>query len=137
MPQQMLVHKGVKINNVQLITGVGSVEMSHLQNSSVKIFKEHCRYLKKKKKKKKKKERKINKMEGGGVWGITVDDVKQEYYCGNAKQSHEWVGVRYGGVSGVGSVRWMSIKNRSYILKCKKVEKWGVGVDVNQELKLL
>ena len=34
-PQQMLVHKGGKINNVQLITGVGSAEMSHLQNSMV------------------------------------------------------------------------------------------------------
>ena len=31
-PQQMLVHKGGQINNVQLITGVGSAEMSQLQN---------------------------------------------------------------------------------------------------------
>ena len=28
-----------------LRTGVGSAEMSHLQNCSVKIFKEHCRYF--------------------------------------------------------------------------------------------
>ena len=45
----MLVHKGGQINNVQLITGVGSAEMSHLQNYIVKIFKEHLRYLTKKK----------------------------------------------------------------------------------------
>ena len=43
----MLVHKGGQINNVQLITGEGSAQMSHLKNCSVKIFKEHCRYLKK------------------------------------------------------------------------------------------
>ena len=41
----MLVHKGGQINNVQSITGVGSAEMSHLQNCIVKIFKEHCRYF--------------------------------------------------------------------------------------------
>ena len=35
----MLVHKGGQVNNVQLITGVGSAEMSHLQNCSVKILK--------------------------------------------------------------------------------------------------
>ena len=29
-PQQMLVYKGGQINNVQLITGVGNSEMSHL-----------------------------------------------------------------------------------------------------------
>ena len=46
----MLVHKGDQINNVQLITGVGSAEMSHLQNYSVKISKEHCRYFTKKRK---------------------------------------------------------------------------------------
>ena len=36
----VLVHKGGKINNVQLITGVRIAEMSQLQNCSVKIFKE-------------------------------------------------------------------------------------------------
>ena len=41
-PQQMLVHKGDQIINGQLITGVGSAEMSHLQNCSVNIFKDHC-----------------------------------------------------------------------------------------------
>ena len=30
---------------MQLITGVGSAEMSHIQDCSVKIFKEHCRYV--------------------------------------------------------------------------------------------
>ena len=44
-PQQMLVHKGGQTNNVQLITGMGSAEMSHLYNCSVKIFKGHCRYF--------------------------------------------------------------------------------------------
>ena len=47
----MLVHKGGQINNVQLMTGVGSAEMSYLQNCSVKIFKEHCRYFTKRIKK--------------------------------------------------------------------------------------
>ena len=41
----MLVHKGGQINNVQSIAGVGSAEMSNLQNCGVKIFKEHCRYF--------------------------------------------------------------------------------------------
>ena len=40
----MLVHKGGKIKN-----RVESAEMSHLQNCSVKIFKEHSRYFTKKK----------------------------------------------------------------------------------------
>ena len=40
-PQQMLVHKGAFI----LRTGVGSAETSHLQNCSVKIIKDHCRYF--------------------------------------------------------------------------------------------
>ena len=44
-PKQMLVHKGDQINNVQLITGMGSAEMSHLQNCSVEISKEHCWYF--------------------------------------------------------------------------------------------
>ena len=35
MPQQMLVHKGGQINNVQLITGLRIAEMSQLQNCSV------------------------------------------------------------------------------------------------------
>ena len=35
MPQQMLVHKGGQLNNVQLITGVRIAEMSQLQNCSV------------------------------------------------------------------------------------------------------
>ena len=34
-PQQMLVHKGGQIDNVQLITGVRNAEMSQLQNCSV------------------------------------------------------------------------------------------------------
>ena len=34
-----------------LRTGVGSAEMSYLQNCSVKIFKEHCKYFTQKKKK--------------------------------------------------------------------------------------
>ena len=43
MPPTDALHKGGQINNVQLITG--GAEMSHLQNISVKIFKEHCRYF--------------------------------------------------------------------------------------------
>ena len=39
-PQQMLVHKGGQIKN-----WVGSAEMSHLQNGSVRMFKENCRYF--------------------------------------------------------------------------------------------
>ena len=35
----MLVHKGGKINNVQLITGLRIAEMSQLQNCSVKCTK--------------------------------------------------------------------------------------------------
>ena len=34
MPQQMLVHQGGQINNVQLFTGVRIAEMSQLQNCS-------------------------------------------------------------------------------------------------------
>ena len=34
-PQQMLLHKGGQIINVQMITGVRIVEMSQLQNCSV------------------------------------------------------------------------------------------------------
>ena len=45
----MFVHKGGQINHVQLITGVWSAEMSHLQNRSVKISKEHCRQFEEKK----------------------------------------------------------------------------------------
>ena len=61
-PQQMLVHKGGQINNVQLMTGVGSAEiLSHLQNCSVKISKDHCRYFTKKRNKKL------------TNWGSTVD----------------------------------------------------------------
>ena len=33
------------MNNVQLITGMGSAGMSHLQNCSVKISKKYCRYF--------------------------------------------------------------------------------------------
>ena len=42
-PQQMLVLKGGKNKN----WGGVRTEMSHLQNYSVKRFKEHCRYVKK------------------------------------------------------------------------------------------
>ena len=60
-PQQMLVHKGGQINNVQLITGSGSAEMSHLQNYSVKIFRALQVFYKK-----------INKVcvTGGGGGGV-------------------------------------------------------------------
>ena len=44
-PKQMLVHKGGEIKNWG-----GGAEMSHLQNCSVKIFKELCRYFTPKKK---------------------------------------------------------------------------------------
>ena len=67
-PQQMLVHKGGQINNMQLIAGMGSAEMSHLQICSVKISKEHCRYLKKEKKKEEKLKQKNEKKGGVGSW---------------------------------------------------------------------
>ena len=53
MPQQMLVHKGGQINNVQLITGVRIAGMSQLQNCSVMCTKNgsYCENEKKKKKK--------------------------------------------------------------------------------------
>ena len=43
----MLVDKVGQINNMRLTNGVarGSAEMSQLQNCSVKISKEHCRYF--------------------------------------------------------------------------------------------
>ena len=57
MPQQMLVHKGGQIKNVQLITGVRIAEMSRLQNCSVM-----CQVIVKMKKKER-------KSQGGGVRG--------------------------------------------------------------------
>ena len=77
---------------MQLITGVWSAEVSHLQNCSVKIFKEYFRHftpnkMKKKEKKMKRKKEKTKKViakmkeaGGGGVrlgveWGM---DVNQE-----------------------------------------------------------
>ena len=62
----MLVHKGGQINNVQLITGVGSTNMSYLQNCSVKIFKEHCEYFTKNIEKEKNKKMKKREMGCGG-----------------------------------------------------------------------
>ena len=50
-PQQMFVHKGGQINNLRLNTGMGSAEMSHLQNCSVKYPKSIAGILQKKKKK--------------------------------------------------------------------------------------
>ena len=51
-PQQMLVHKGGQINNVQLITGLRIVEMSQLQNCSVMCTKNgsYCEHEKKREK---------------------------------------------------------------------------------------
>ena len=51
--QQMLVHKGGQINNVQLITGLRIAEMSQLQNCSVKCTKNgsYCENVKKREKK--------------------------------------------------------------------------------------
>ena len=58
MPQQMLVHKGGQINNVQLITGMRIAEMSQLQNCSVMCTKNgsYCENEKREKK------------SGGGGW---------------------------------------------------------------------
>ena len=52
MPQQMLVHKGGQINNVQLITGLRIAEMSQLQNCSVMCTKNrsYCENEKKREK---------------------------------------------------------------------------------------
>ena len=44
-PQQMLVHKGGQINNVQLITGLRIAEMSQLQNCSVMCTKNGSYYI--------------------------------------------------------------------------------------------
>ena len=46
----MLVHKGGRTNNVQLITGLRIAEMSQLQNCSVKCTKNgsYCENVKKK-----------------------------------------------------------------------------------------
>ena len=51
-PQQMLVHKGGQINNVQLITGLRIAEMSQLQNCSVMCTKNgsYCENEKREKK---------------------------------------------------------------------------------------
>ena len=51
-PQQMLVHKGGQINNVQSITGVRIAEMSQLQNCSGKCTKNgsYCENEKREKK---------------------------------------------------------------------------------------
>ena len=52
MPQQMLVHKGGQINNVQLITWLRIAEMSQLQNCSVMCTKNgsYCENEKREKK---------------------------------------------------------------------------------------
>ena len=51
-PQQMLVHKGGQINNVQLITGARIEKMSQLQNCSVMCTKNgsYCENEKKREK---------------------------------------------------------------------------------------
>ena len=84
MPQQLLVHKGGHINNVQLITGVRIAEMSQLQNCSVMCTKKGS-YCKNEKKNERKSQGRgsggcVQRMEvivkrkkklGGG--GVTVD----------------------------------------------------------------
>ena len=67
MPQQLLVHKGGQINNVQLITGVRIAEMSQLQNCSVMCTKKgsYCEN--------EKNERKSQGRGGGEGGGVTVD----------------------------------------------------------------
>ena len=65
----MIVHKGGQINNVQLITGVRTAEMSQLQNWSVKIFKERSsRYI-------------IRKRNGGRI-EVIVKITKKVCVCG-------------------------------------------------------
>ena len=44
-PKQMLLHKCGQINAIDHRGGAGDAKMSHPQNSSVKIFREHCRYF--------------------------------------------------------------------------------------------
>ena len=67
----MLVHKGGKINNVQLITGVRIAEMSQLQNCSVMCTKNgsYCEN----KKKRKRQGGGVNSGGGGGGGGRRVD----------------------------------------------------------------
>ena len=72
-PQQMLVHKGGQINNVQLITGLRIAEMSQLQNCSVKCTKNgsYCENVKKGRK---------SQGEGGGMC------TKNGSYCEKEKK---------------------------------------------------
>ena len=48
-PKHNAPNRFLYIKVAKLRAGVGSAEMSHLQNGSVKIFKEYCRYFTKKK----------------------------------------------------------------------------------------
>ena len=84
----MLVHKGGKINNVQLITGLRIAEMSQLQNCSVKCTKNgsYCENVKKGKK----------KSGGRGGGGMCTKNVS---YCEKEKK------VSGGGGGGGGGVR--------------------------------
>ena len=73
----MLLHKGGQINNVQLITGVRIVEMSQLQNCSVKCTKNGS-YS----------ENKDKKSQGGGV----RRDVYKEWKFIVLKRKKSWGG---------------------------------------------
>ena len=96
------------IKVAKLRTGVGSAEMSHLQNGSLKIYLKRSGW-------RVRTDVKRGRSKGGGrvggSWGIRVDVNKELKFWGKFTKKNWWWG---GGGSG-----------------------WGVRVDVNEELKFL
>ena len=86
-PQQMLVHKGGQINNVQLITGLRIAEMSQLQNCSVMCTKNgsYCENDKREKK-------------SDGRWGcvqrieviVKMEKIERKSQIGGGDVYKEW-----------------------------------------------
>ena len=76
----MLVHKGCQINNVQLIAGLRTAEMSQLQNCSV-MYTKNGSYCENEKKRK--------KSQGGGGGGGRGMCTKNGSYCEKGKKVRE------------------------------------------------
>ena len=91
MPQQMLVHKGGQINNMQLFTGVRIAEMAQLQNYSVMCTKNgsYCENEKKRK-----------KSGGGGQGDVYRMCTKNGSYFDNEKKKSGGGGGPVGGGGG-------------------------------------
>ena len=106
-PQQMLVHEGGQINNVQLITGLRIAEMSQLQNCSVKCTKNgsYCENVKKGRK---------SQGEGGGMC------TKNGSYCEKEKKVSGGGGG--GGICERRSEAFVKIKKKSFVFFF-----WGGG----------